>query len=954
MTFLSDYNSDVHYESAQFLSELKIDGDTIDRTADLVFIDSLIPWDHGGITELVFHRKKRSFSSSITDQWLNKEVELWMNGSLVFKGDIVSRTIAKRETSFLSFTYRCEGLRARLERFPITDSQTKGDSVRYNLTPDDPGYVASRTGRTVGQVIVAVFAMSENAAAVSAAGCGNLAPGSGASASCTIANGSISGSPTIIDGGSGYSSSNPPSVVFVGGSGTGAAGTPLINGSGVITGISMTNAGSGYLYPPQIVISNLPTVTVTDFLALDMTPPNTPIEVRGERFFQAIETLVKTYYRNHYVYILPDGTIRCRKATDFTKKTLTFGIDPIDTSDFQVLEDLTHCYTRIKARSSSFVRGVEIKLSDGSLEEAFDHDGMTNEQAKAVWTPSDWEQPELAPGTATAVAVLAGTTIDHLTIDSGGAGYTSAPTLTISGGGGSGATATATVSGGRVTGYTLTNAGSGYTSVPEVIVTGGGGSGARLTAYLSATSVNNLDIHYSGYGYSIAPAIYIDQPESGTQATATAALGSGSDSDKVTSTTMGTGGSGYTSVPLVRIDGPVPSTVVRGVIASAPDTTHVVLDPDNATMAWAANAWDQSQTGRHGVIILSQNAGTGITARMTRRVTANAALTPGGTCQVTLDYPIDNLNVDHFTLYGLATSNTYTWRRYKPHDSGIRSSMCNEVMSIPYPFTSSDGLSGSLTYTKSAQILYSSNGIPPYASVPLGFDIDPDSGYIYFWAPTVTMFGTPSMLSNGGADIDGIPNDIVVVVPIYDSSLTAVYPDDVSGNPQYSGTGYTQYGIQRTLTLTFPEWKDPSQSSQMLKYITEMNDAVSDVVYEFSITYLGYYEDAVTPGISLGIAEDGADTGMEDWEIPVVRVEINWPQDGETNVVTHLTCSNRRDGMNGTLVLPPPREPSNSHSGEDILTTFGVFGSTEGYVRAWQDMQAAQDAAMEYQSDGSA
>ncbi len=74
-------------------------------------------------------------------------------------------------------------------------------------------------------------------------------------------------------------------------------------------------------------------------------------------------------------------------------------------------------------------------------------------------------------------------TVDHITIGSGGSGYTSAPPVTISSGGGSGATATATVSGGAVTAITITNPGSGYTSAPTVSF-GGPGSGATAAATL--------------------------------------------------------------------------------------------------------------------------------------------------------------------------------------------------------------------------------------------------------------------------------------------------------------------------------------------------------------------------------------------------------------------------------------------------------------------------------------
>jgi hypothetical protein len=55
---------------------------------------------------------------------------------------------------------------------------------------------------------------------------------------------------------------------------------------------------------------------------------------------------------------------------------------------------------------------------------------------------------------------------------SGGSGYTTAPTIIISGGGGrTGAVATCTLSGNSVNGITVTNYGKGYTTKPTVIFT---------------------------------------------------------------------------------------------------------------------------------------------------------------------------------------------------------------------------------------------------------------------------------------------------------------------------------------------------------------------------------------------------------------------------------------------------------------------------------------------------
>lgn len=64
-----------------------------------------------------------------------------------------------------------------------------------------------------------------------------------------------------------------------------------------------------------------------------------------------------------------------------------------------------------------------------------------------------------------------------------GSGYTSTPTVAITGGGGSGATAIANIAGNIVLSITVTSKGIGYTSTPTVSITGGGGSGATAVAH---------------------------------------------------------------------------------------------------------------------------------------------------------------------------------------------------------------------------------------------------------------------------------------------------------------------------------------------------------------------------------------------------------------------------------------------------------------------------------------
>lgn len=78
--------------------------------------------------------------------------------------------------------------------------------------------------------------------------------------------------------------------------------------------------------------------------------------------------------------------------------------------------------------------------------------------------------------------------INQIRVTDLGAGYASAPTVAISGGGGSGAAATAVLGTGanlgKVVAVNITNPGSGYTSNPQIAISGGGGSGAKAAAYV--------------------------------------------------------------------------------------------------------------------------------------------------------------------------------------------------------------------------------------------------------------------------------------------------------------------------------------------------------------------------------------------------------------------------------------------------------------------------------------
>ena len=80
----------------------------------------------------------------------------------------------------------------------------------------------------------------------------------------------------LLDGGSGYDSLNPPNVTFTGGGGgSGAVASVTVDGSGVVTGISLDLAGSGYTTLPDVTIDPPVSGTQATATAGMLTPIST-------------------------------------------------------------------------------------------------------------------------------------------------------------------------------------------------------------------------------------------------------------------------------------------------------------------------------------------------------------------------------------------------------------------------------------------------------------------------------------------------------------------------------------------------------------------------------------------------------------------------------------------------------------------------------------------------------
>ncbi len=154
------------------------------------------------------------------------------------------------------------------------------------------------------------------------------------------------------------------------------------------------------------------------------------------------------------------------------------GGNPADQIETTCLSETVRSYMRglrTPGQASLTLNADPRNASHVRLHQLSEDDSIENIHWAVGWS----DGKDIAP------TVGAAGSLQAIRLINGGTGYTSAPTVALTGGGGSGATATAQIADGAVVGFTITNPGTGYTSNPTVALTGGAGSGAAATAVAS-------------------------------------------------------------------------------------------------------------------------------------------------------------------------------------------------------------------------------------------------------------------------------------------------------------------------------------------------------------------------------------------------------------------------------------------------------------------------------------
>lgn len=408
-----------------------------------------------------------------------------------------------------------------------------------------------------------------------------------------------------------------------------------------------------------------------------------------------------------------------------------------------------------------------------------------------------------------------------------------------------------------------------------------------------------------------------------------------------------------------------------GTVTSMTSTSATLQSGDN-TVTWAANFW----SGNQATVFLLNPVATGLSLIETRTVTSNAAMTAGSTAVVHWDssLPTDSSSYTKYRITGTAGAGIDTFRLY-------------------YPREPQSGATGLATYVgahmvrRSARPVHWANvsksfdefytqavvvGGNPLASLPLQVEPVPSLGGYRFVQPTVTVFGDLGKLKSGSPTTvaDGLPSDVQILALYSRGALSAVYPADVSGVPQYGGTAGAA-GIQIDEYLDFPTWLDAGGAPDMTTLANEHCVTTQDVVYEVTIEWSVGASGTLpawsflVPDYSLNVAVSGSTSPWSAINAPIRSVSVSWtagPQSPSIQSISFSASTQRKPFTGDDLYVHPSftfQSPLSGVGGmggllgSNVMPTFGRDATADA-VAAGQSFggDVVSDAA--YRSDGMA
>lgn len=292
---------------------------------------------------------------------------------------------------------------------------------------------------------------------------------------------------TLTSPGSSYSTA--PTVTISGGSGSGATASAAV-ANGVVTGVQITDPGSGYL--------------LNDILTVSFSGGGSDTTATATATVSTTTSIVT-------------GVLVLSGGTSYTTAALVTFTGGGGSGAEAVISGLTNGVITgitVTQTGSGYTSPPTIAITGGTgsgatFQVQISSGGVTAVNLTNAGTGYSGDPTVSIIGDgqgAEAFAVVTGNTgVASVTVTFGGVGYHTAPTVSFSGGGGTGATATAHISGGQVTSVSVTDAGSGYTSAPTVNFSGGSPStGASAVASIGGGGLSGITVTNPGFGYTHA------------------------------------------------------------------------------------------------------------------------------------------------------------------------------------------------------------------------------------------------------------------------------------------------------------------------------------------------------------------------------------------------------------------------------------------------------------------
>jgi hypothetical protein len=391
--------------------------------------------------------------------------------------------------------------------------------------------------------------------------------GAGATATATLATVGKVQSITALVGGTGYTSA--PEVTFSGGGGFGATATASI-GAGAVTAITITNPGQGYTSVPTITLTGGAGSGASATAVLGFPVTSITLGTAGVNYQSGTTTITLDNGGP-----IPAGPVSYTATCDIKYNRSVSSITLTNTAGNVFSAVPTVTFTSRDGLGTGAAATATVKWAIIDI--------VVNNQGSGYKSKIEPTSVIIAPPggagvQATATARLGNGKLAAVRVVNQGEGYTAAPNVFISVGGGGvipvkQAELSATVAGGHVTGLTIVDPGEGYDLATDnlnayTIQITTFHTGAAATAKVNPLSgtIDYIQITAPGAGYSVVPAVEIvntanpaDANGFGTGAAATAVITDG----RVSAINVTNAGSGYYIAPTVTIV--VPTTLQNAV-----------------------------------------------------------------------------------------------------------------------------------------------------------------------------------------------------------------------------------------------------------------------------------------------------------------------------------------------------------------------------------------------------